>query len=155
MDIAHPCWAGALPNSLSPKLPMAGGDGSSYFLLDEVPRSIWLISTRYIQQWAGDDHPCCIRRYDGQALPLRWAVPMPANWKRPPTEGGLPRLLRVKCGLLSLHPLYQFLDPIKRSLIGDSGRQASIILDFLVKFDALLTHCSSGFPCYRSINRCL
>jgi hypothetical protein len=49
-------------------------------------------------------------------------------------------LLRVKRCLLGLHPLYQFLDPIKRSLIGNSGRHVLVMLDLAVEFDALLTH---------------
>jgi hypothetical protein len=59
--------------------------------------------------------------------------------KRPPT-GASPCLLGVKVGLLCLHPLYQFFDPIKRSLIGDPGRQALVMLDLAVEFDTLVTH---------------
>jgi hypothetical protein len=46
----------------------------------------------------------------------------------------------VKCDLLSLHPLYQFLDPIKYWLIRDAGRHVSVMLDFTVEFDTLFTH---------------
>jgi hypothetical protein len=49
-------------------------------------------------------------------------------------------LLGVKHSLLSFHPLYQFLDPIKRRLIGDPGRHSLVIPDLAVEFDALLTH---------------
>jgi hypothetical protein len=52
------------------------------------------------------------------------------------TEAALLRLIRVKCRLLGLHPLYQFLDPVKRSLIGDSGHQTAVMLDLAVQFDA-------------------
>jgi hypothetical protein len=55
-------------------------------------------------------------------------------------EAALLCLLRVKCCLLGLHPLYQFLDPIKRSLIGNSGRHVLVMLDLAVEFDALVTH---------------
>jgi hypothetical protein len=49
-------------------------------------------------------------------------------------------LLGVKRWLLGLHALYQFLDPIKRSLIGDPGWHSLVMLDLAVEFDALLTH---------------
>jgi hypothetical protein len=49
-------------------------------------------------------------------------------------------LLGMKCGLLGLHPLNQFLDPGKHSLIANSGRHALVMLDLVVEFDALLTH---------------
>jgi hypothetical protein len=73
------------------------------------------------------------------------AHPFPAgdalgDRKRPPTEAALLCLLRVKCCLLGLHPLYQLLDPIKRSLIGNSGRHVLVMLDLAVEFDALVTH---------------
>jgi hypothetical protein len=50
-------------------------------------------------------------------------------------------LLQMKHNLPSLHPLYQFLDPIKRSLIGDPGCHVLVMLDLLVDLNALLTHC--------------
>ena len=49
-------------------------------------------------------------------------------------------LLRVKRGLLCLHPLYQFFDPIKCELVGHDRRQAFITPNLLVEFDALLAH---------------
>jgi hypothetical protein len=52
-----------------------------------------------------------------------------------------PLLLRVERRLLGVRPFYQFLDPIKHSLIGDSGRHALVMRDLAVEFDALLTHC--------------
>jgi hypothetical protein len=52
----------------------------------------------------------------------------------------LPLLLGTKRSLFSVHPFYQFPDPIKPSLIRDPGRQALIMLDHAVEFDALLTH---------------
>jgi hypothetical protein len=54
-------------------------------------------------------------------------------------------LLGVKHSLLSFHLLYQFLDPIKCKLIGDLGRQALVMLDLAINFDALITHRSSAF----------
>jgi hypothetical protein len=58
----------------------------------------------------------------------------------PPTEAALMILLRVKRGLLGLHPLYQFLDPIKEWLIRDAGRHDPVMFDLLIEFDALFTH---------------
>jgi hypothetical protein len=49
-------------------------------------------------------------------------------------------LIPVKCGLLSLRPIDQFLDAIKESLIGESGRDAVEMLNLAVEFDALVTH---------------
>jgi hypothetical protein len=46
----------------------------------------------------------------------------------------------MKGGLLRLHPLYQFFDPIKSRLIGDPGRQALVMLNLAVEFDTLVTH---------------
>jgi hypothetical protein len=46
----------------------------------------------------------------------------------------------VKGGLLRLHPLYQLLDPINRSLIGDPGGQGLVMLDLAVEFGTLFTH---------------
>jgi hypothetical protein len=46
----------------------------------------------------------------------------------------------MKRGFLCLHPRYQFFDPIKGGLIGDPGRQALVMLDLAVEFDALVTH---------------
>jgi hypothetical protein len=51
------------------------------------------------------------------------------------------RLLRVKRSLLDLRSLYQFLDPIEQSLIGESGRQTLVMRDLAVEFDAPVTHC--------------
>jgi hypothetical protein len=45
----------------------------------------------------------------------------------------------MKRGFLCLHPRYQFFDPIKGELIGDPGRQALVMLDLAVEFDALVT----------------
>jgi hypothetical protein len=56
------------------------------------------------------------------------------------TEAALLRLLWVKRELLSLHPLNQFLNPIKQWLIGDAGRHDTVMVDLLVDLDALLTH---------------
>lgn len=56
-------------------------------------------------------------------------------------------MIRVKCRLLGLHALYQFLDPVKRSLIGDSGHQTAVMLDLAIKFDApVLSHISAFRP---------
>jgi hypothetical protein len=49
-------------------------------------------------------------------------------------------LLGVKCGLLCLHPLDQFFDPLKHKPIRDAGRHVTVMLDFTVEFDALFTH---------------
>jgi hypothetical protein len=46
----------------------------------------------------------------------------------------------VKCGLLGLHLLYQFLDSIKDWLIRDAGRHGTVMFDFTVEFDTLFTH---------------
>jgi hypothetical protein len=46
----------------------------------------------------------------------------------------------MKCGLLSLHPFNQFLDPIKHGLIRDAGRHVLVMLDLAVEFVALVTH---------------
>jgi hypothetical protein len=46
----------------------------------------------------------------------------------------------VKCSLLDLRPLAQFPDPIEQTLIGDSGRQALVVRDLAVEFDAPVTH---------------
>jgi hypothetical protein len=54
-------------------------------------------------------------------------------------------LVGVKHSLLSFHPLDQFLDPIKHSLIGYSGRHALVMLDLAINFDALITHRSFAF----------
>ena len=48
----------------------------------------------------------------------------------------------MKCQLLSLHPLNQFLYPIKHRLVGGVGRYAFVMLDLAVEFGALLTHCT-------------
>ena len=63
-----------------------------------------------------------------------------------PTEAALLRLLLwVKREPLSLHPLNQFLDPIKQWLIGDARRYVLVMFDLAVEFGALLTHCNSVF----------
>ncbi|HTF63569.1 MAG TPA: hypothetical protein VK638_12770, partial [Edaphobacter sp.] len=49
-------------------------------------------------------------------------------------------MLRVKYVLLSLHPLNQFLDPVKKGLVGGVGRYNTVMLDLLVDLNALLTH---------------
>jgi hypothetical protein len=54
-------------------------------------------------------------------------------------------LFWVKCCLLILHPLCQFLDPIKHWLIRDAGRHVPVMLDLLVDFVALLAHGNSVF----------
>jgi hypothetical protein len=61
-------------------------------------------------------------------------------------SGSLESLLlavRMERGLPGTHLRYQFLDPIKRGLIGDPRRQALVMLDLLVDLYALLTHCST------------
>ena len=46
----------------------------------------------------------------------------------------------VKGSPLRLQALYEFFDPVNGELIGDAGRQALIVLDLAIDFDALLTH---------------
>jgi hypothetical protein len=46
----------------------------------------------------------------------------------------------MKCDLLSLHPLNQFLDPIKHWLIRNAGSHLVVMVDLLVDLNALLTH---------------
>jgi hypothetical protein len=46
----------------------------------------------------------------------------------------------VKRGLLSLHFFNEFFDPLICQRVRYSGDKASIVLDLLVEFDALLTH---------------
>jgi hypothetical protein len=46
----------------------------------------------------------------------------------------------VKQRLPILQPLYQLLDPIKRSLIGDAGRHALVMADLPLDLNALLAH---------------
>jgi hypothetical protein len=48
----------------------------------------------------------------------------------------------MKRSLFSVHPFYQFPDPIKRSLIRDPGRQALTMLDRAVEFDGLIAYAS-------------
>jgi hypothetical protein len=55
-------------------------------------------------------------------------------------HSALLRLLRVKYVLLSLHPLNQFLDPVKKGLVGGVGRYDTVMLDLLVDLNALLAH---------------
>jgi hypothetical protein len=47
----------------------------------------------------------------------------------------------VKRCLLGLHPIYQFLDPVEHSWIGDSGSHTLVMVDLAIDLDALLTHC--------------
>jgi hypothetical protein len=61
------------------------------------------------------------------------AAPNPAN------EAALLPLLRMKCGLLSLHPLNQLFDSINGWLICDPPRQETVVFDLRV--DALFAHC--------------
>jgi hypothetical protein len=56
-----------------------------------------------------------------------------------------PLLLRVERRLLGIRLLCQFLDPIKQSLIGESGRQTLVMSDLFVELDTLLTHRLSAF----------
>jgi hypothetical protein len=89
--------------------------------------------------------PGCLRKRDGAVVVGDGS---PAQWKlkkRPPTEAALLLFFGVKRSLLRLHLLYQFLDPIEHSLIGDSGRDAMVMLDLAVEFGALVTHCNSAF----------
>jgi hypothetical protein len=60
-------------------------------------------------------------------------------------EAALLHSLRVKRSLLVLRPLYQFLDPIEQTLIGESGRQTLVMRDLAVEFDAPVTHCIPPF----------
>jgi hypothetical protein len=60
-------------------------------------------------------------------------------------ETALLRSLRVKRSLLDFRLLYQFLDPIEQSLIGESGRRTVVMLDLAVEFDAPVTHCIPPF----------
>jgi hypothetical protein len=48
--------------------------------------------------------------------------------------------LGMKRSFSCLHSRYQMFDPIKGALIGDHGRQALVMLDLTVEFDALVTH---------------
>ena len=49
-------------------------------------------------------------------------------------------LLGVKRGLLSLHFLYQFFDPIERKLVGYRRGYALVVLDLSVEFQTFVTH---------------
>jgi hypothetical protein len=70
---------------------------------------------------------------------------MPAIALRPARWRALLLLLRVPRDLSRLHFLYQLLDPIKRSLIGNTGQQSAVMLDLAVEFDTFFTHCHA--PC--------
>jgi hypothetical protein len=70
-------------------------------------------------------------------------------------EAALLFLLEVKRGLLCLHSLYQFLDPINGTLICNRGRQALVMLDFAVEFDALVTHSNLRSNCGATPIGCL
>jgi hypothetical protein len=59
--------------------------------------------------------------------------------ERLPTEAAL-LLLRVKRGLLSLHLLHQFFNPINRKLVGDRSGYALVVFDLAVEFDTLVAH---------------
>jgi hypothetical protein len=48
----------------------------------------------------------------------------------------------VKRELLILHPIDQFLDPIKQWLIRHAGRYRTVMFDLLVDLYTLLAHCS-------------
>jgi hypothetical protein len=60
--------------------------------------------------------------------------------KRGPVPAAHLACFRMKCGLLTLHPLYQFLDPVECLLIRHAGRYETVMLDPLVDLNALLTH---------------
>jgi hypothetical protein len=60
--------------------------------------------------------------------PLRWQA------------SALLLLLGVKRGLLSLHFLYQFFDPIERKLVGYRRGYPLVMLDLSVEFQAFVTH---------------
>jgi hypothetical protein len=51
----------------------------------------------------------------------------------------------MKRCLVNLRPLYQFLDPIEQTLVSESGRQALVMRDLAVEFDAPFTHCIPPF----------
>jgi hypothetical protein len=72
--------------------------------------------------------------YDGRA---RFRAPR-RKWS--PTEAALLRLLRVKYRLLGLRPCDQNVDPSDHSLIGAPRRDAEVMRDLAIEFDALVTH---------------
>jgi hypothetical protein len=49
-------------------------------------------------------------------------------------------LIGVKPGLLGDRISDQLVEPINRQLIGNGGRNSPILLQFLVEFDAFVTH---------------
>ena len=53
-------------------------------------------------------------------------------------------MLRVKYRLLGLRPGDQNLDPSDHSLIGVPRRDAAVMFDLAVEFDALVTHLLTG-----------
>jgi hypothetical protein len=59
--------------------------------------------------------------------------------KRPPIVAAL-LPLRVKRGLLGLHLLHQFFDPINRKLVVNRNGYTFVVLDLVVKFYTLVTH---------------
>jgi hypothetical protein len=61
----------------------------------------------------------------------------------------------VKRGLLRLHPLDQFLDPIEGALVCNRRRQALVMLDLAVEFDALVTHGNLRSDCGATLIGCL
>jgi hypothetical protein len=63
----------------------------------------------------------------------------------------LARLIGVKLGLLSHRIFDQLIDPINRQLVRDGGRHSPILFQFLVEFDAFVTHdshriCANQLP---------
>jgi hypothetical protein len=85
---------------------------------------------------AGGIHPSKFGGHHGAAL---------RELERPPTVTALLRSLRMKRCLVNLRPLYQFLDPIEQTLVSESGRQALVMRDLAVEFDAPFTHCIPPF----------
>jgi hypothetical protein len=59
----------------------------------------------------------------------------------------------VKRGLLRLHFFNEFFDPLIRERVRYSGHKASIVLDLLVEFDALLTHAWFRIAVFTSLRR--
>jgi len=49
-------------------------------------------------------------------------------------------LIRVKRRPLGLDPFYLLFNPIAYTRVGNCGRNAPVMLNLTVKFDALLTH---------------
>jgi hypothetical protein len=53
---------------------------------------------------------------------------------------GLFQVLGVKLGLLEFEFRDQFLDPANRKRIRNRGGDPAVVLNFIVEFDALVTH---------------